>query len=223
MKIAIVGTGYVGLVTGTCLADLGNEVVCVDIDGEKIKSLNKGIIPIYEPGLDGLVAKNKKAGRLEFTSNLKKSIKECSVVFICVGTPPKENGEADLSYVENVARVIAEVMDSYKIIVEKSTVPVETGEKVAKTIKAYNIHKVDFDVVSNPEFLREGSAVNDFLHPDRIVIGCETEKAKAIMEKLYTPLKAPILFTDIKSAEIINHTSNSFLATKISFINTIAN
>jgi len=223
MKIAIVGTGYVGLVTGTCLADLGNEVVCVDIDGEKIKSLNKGIIPIYEPGLDGLVAKNKKAGRLEFTSNLKKSIKECSVVFICVGTPPKENGEADLSYVENVARAIAEAMDSYKVIVEKSTVPVETGEKVARTIRAYNVHKADFDVVSNPEFLREGNAVNDFMHPDRIVIGCENERSRNVMKELYSPLNAPIIFTDIKSAEIIKHASNSFLATKISFINAIAN
>ena len=202
MKIAVVGTGYVGLVTGTCLADLGNEVVCVDIDGEKIKSLNKGIIPIYEPGLDGLVAKNKKAGRLEFTSNLKKSIKECSVVFICVGTPPKENGEADLSYVENVARAIAEAMDSYKVIVEKSTVPVETGEKVARTIRAYNVHKADFDVVSNPEFLREGNAVNDFMHPDRIVIGCENERSRNVMKELYSPLNAPIIFTDIKSAEI---------------------
>ena len=223
MKIAVVGTGYVGLVTGTCLADLGNEVVCVDIDGEKIKSLNKGIIPIYEPGLDGLVAKNKKAGRLEFTSNLKKSIKECSVVFICVGTPPKENGEADLSYVENVARAIAEAMDSYKVIVEKSTVPVETGEKVARTIRAYNVHKADFDVVSNPEFLREGNAVNDFMHPDRIVIGCENERSRNVMKELYSPLNAPIIFTDIKSAEIIKHASNSFLATKISFINAIAN
>jgi len=211
------------LVTGTCLADLGNEVVCVDIDGEKIKSLNKGIIPIYEPGLDGLVAKNKKAGRLEFTSNLKKSIKECSVVFICVGTPPKENGEADLSYVENVARAIAEAMDSYKVIVEKSTVPVETGEKVARTIRAYNVHKADFDVVSNPEFLREGNAVNDFMHPDRIVIGCENERSRNVMKELYSPLNAPIIFTDIKSAEIIKHASNSFLATKISFINAIAN
>src|SRR3989338_3596830 len=197
MKIAIVGTGYVGLVTGTCLADLGNEVVCVDIDGEKIKSLNKGIIPIYEPGLDGLVAKNKKAGRLEFTSNLKKSIKECSVVFICVGTPPKDNGEADLSYVDNVARAIAEAMDSYKVIVEKSTVPVETGEEIARTIRKYNLHKVDFDVVSNTEFLREGSALNDFMHPDRIVIGTESEKAKKLMKDIYSPLNAPILFTDI--------------------------
>ncbi len=223
MKIAVVGTGYVGLVTGTCFAELGNDVICVDIDEDKINNLNNNIVPIYEPGLDELVVKNKKEARLRFTTDLKKAIKESEIIFICVGTPPKENGEADLSYVENVARTIAEVMDSYKVVVEKSTVPVETGEKVAKSIKAYNIHKVDFDVVSNPEFLREGSAVNDFMHPDRIIIGCETERAKQIMKKLYEPLKAPILFTDIKSAEIIKHASNSFLATKISFINAIAN
>ena len=223
MKIAVAGAGYVGLVTGTCFAELGNDVICVDIDEEKINELNNNIIPIYEPGLEELVVRNKKEGRLSFTTDLKKAVKESEIIFICVGTPPKENGEADLSYVENVARTIAEVMDSYKLIVEKSTVPVETGEKVAKMIKAYNMHKVDFDVVSNPEFLREGSAVNDFMQPDRIVIGCESEKAKRLMEKLYEPLKVPIIFTDIKSAEIIKHASNSFLATKISFINAIAN
>ena len=223
MKIAVAGAGYVGLVTASCLAEIGNYVVCVDIDESKINKLNNSIIPIYEPGLDDLVARNKKEGRLTFASDLRKAIKDSEVVFICVGTPPKENGEADLSYVENVARTIAEAMDSYKIIVEKSTVPVETGEKVAKSIKAYNMHKVDFDVVSNPEFLREGSAVNDFMHPDRIVVGCENERAKKIMEDLYKPLNAPIIFTDIKSAEIIKHASNSFLAAKISFINAIAN
>ena len=223
MKIAIVGSGYVGLVTGTCFAEIGNNVICVDIDEEKINELNNNIIPIYEPGLEELVVRNKKEGRLSFTTDLKRAVKESEIIFICVGTPPKENGEADLSYVDNVARTIAEIMDSYKLIVEKSTVPVETGERVAKIIKAYNIHKVGFDVVSNPEFLREGSAVNDFMHPDRIVIGYESERAKHIMEKLYDPLKAPIVFTDIKSAEIIKHASNSFLATKISFINAIAN
>ena len=221
MKIAVVGTGYVGLVTGACFAELGNEVICVDIDEDKIIKLNNNIIPIYEPGLEELVARNRE--RLKFTTELKKAIKESEIIFICVGTPPKQNGEADLSHVEDVARTIAEVMDSYKIIVEKSTVPVETGEKVAKSIRAYNLHNVDFDVVSNPEFLREGSAVNDFMQPDRIVIGTESEKAKKMMEKLYSPLKAPIIFTDIKSAEIIKHASNSFLATKISFINAIAN
>ncbi len=223
MKIAVAGAGYVGLVTAACFAELGNDVICVDIDEEKIKKLNNGIIPIYEPGLDDIVKRNKNEKKLSFTTDLKKAIKESEIIFICVGTPPKENGEADLSYVENVARTIADVMDSYKLVVEKSTVPVQTGGKVANTIRAYNKHKVDFDVVSNPEFLREGSAVEDFMNPDRIVVGCETEKAKKLMEKLYAPLKSPILFTDIKSAEIIKHASNSFLATKISFINAIAN
>ena len=223
MKVTVVGAGYVGLVTAACLAEIGNEVVCVDIDENKINKLNNGQIPIYEHGLDDLAFKNRKANRLRFTTDLKKSIKESEVIFICVGTPPKENGEADLSHVEDVARAIADVMDSYKLIVEKSTVPVETGEKVAKTIRAYNTHKVDFDVVSNPEFLREGSAVNDFMHPDMIVVGCGNEKSRKLMEELYRPLNAPIIFTDIKSAEIIKHASNSFLAAKISFINAIAN
>ena len=223
MKIAIAGAGYVGLVTAACFAELGNSVICVDIDEDKINKLNSNIIPIYEPGLGEMVAKNRKEGRLNFITDLKKAIKESEIIFICVGTPPKENGEADLIYVENVARTIADVMDSYKLIVEKSTVPVQTGERVAQFIKAYNTHKVDFDVVSNPEFLREGSAVGDFMNPDRIVIGAASDKAKKIMEKLYAPLKAPIIFTDIKSAEIIKHASNSFLATKISFINAVAN
>ncbi|MAG91756.1 UDP-glucose 6-dehydrogenase [Candidatus Woesearchaeota archaeon] len=223
MKIAVAGAGYVGLVTAACFAELGNDVICIDIDEEKIKKLNNNQIPIYEPGLEEIVIRNKKEDRLKFTTDLKSAIKNSEIIFICVGTPPKESGEADLSYVENVARTIAEVMDSYKVIVEKSTVPVHTGDKVAKSIKAYNKHKVDFDVVSNPEFLREGSAVTDFMQPDRVVIGCESEKAEQIMKKLYEPLKKPILFTDIKSAEIIKHASNSFLATKISFINAIAN
>src|SRR3989338_5481364 len=171
MKITVAGSGYVGLVTGACFAELGNDVTCVDIDKEKIRKLNDNIMPIYEPGLDQIVKRNRKEKRLAFTTDLKDAIKKSEIVFICVGTPPKENGEADLSYVENVARAIAEVMDSYKVIVEKSTVPVQTGEDVQKTIKAYNIHKSDFDVVSNPEFLREGSAVDDFMKPDRIVIG----------------------------------------------------
>lgn len=223
MKIAVVGSGYVGLVTGACFAELGNDVICVDIDEGKIAKLNKGIMPIYEPGLGKLVDKNVKLNRLKFTTDIKKTIKESKIVFICVGTPPKENGEADLSYVDNVAKTIAEVMDSYKVIVEKSTVPVETGEEIANTIRRHNSHKAEFDVVSNPEFLREGTAISDFMHPDRIVIGCETEKARKIMNDLYKPLKANMLFTDIKSAEIIKHASNSFLATKISFINAIAN
>ena len=223
MRIAIAGAGYVGLVTAACFAELGNDVICIDIDEDKIKKLNNNVIPIYEPGLKEIVIRNKKEERLKFTTDLKKSIEESEIIFICVGTPPKANGEADLSYVENVARAIAEAMDSYKLIIEKSTVPVQTGEKVARSIKAYNMHKVDFDIVSNPEFLREGNAVNDFMYPDRIVIGCESERAKQIMEKLYKPLKAPLIFTDIKSAEIIKHASNSFLATKISYINAIAN
>src|SRR3989338_332454 len=223
MKIAVAGAGYVGLVTAACLAELGNEVICVDIDEDKISSLNGGIIPIYEPGLEELAIRNKNRHRLAFSTDLRRAIKESDIVFICVGTPPKENGEADLSHVENVARTIAEVMDSYKVIVEKSTVPVETGDMVAKSIKAYNVHKADFDVVSNPEFLREGSAVSDFMHPDRIVIGSGSEKAVKIMQELYMPLNVPIIFTDIKSAEIIKHASSSFLAAKISFINAIAN
>ena len=222
MKIAVIGSGYVGLVTGACFAELGNDVICVDIDEDKISRLNNNIVPIYEPGLDEMIRRNRKEGRLGFTTDLRKAIKESDVIFICVGTPPKENGEADVSYVESVAGTIADVMDSYKVIVEKSTVPVETGEKVAKSIKEHNIHKADFDVVSNPEFLREGAAIDDFMHPDRIVIGCESEKSRQIMKKLYEPLKAPICFTDIKSAEIIKHASNSFLATKISFINAIS-
>lgn len=223
MRIAVIGSGYVGLVTASCFAELGNDVICVDIDEDKISKLNRGIIPIYEPGLEELALANKKAGRLRFATDIKSAIKESGIIFICVGTPPKDSGEADLSHVESVARIVAEVMDSYKIIVEKSTVPVETGSKVAKSIKAYNLHKADFDVVSNPEFLREGSAISDFMKPDRIVIGCESERAMQAMQKLYEPLNATILFTDIKSAEIIKHASNSFLAAKISFINAISN
>jgi UDPglucose 6-dehydrogenase len=223
MDIAIIGSGYVGLTTGTCLAELGNNVICLDIDKEKIEKLKRGEVPIYEPGLKELIERNTREKRLSFGTDLKEAIKKSEIVFICVGTPPKENGEADLSYVENVAREIAEHMESYKVIVEKSTVPVETGEKVAETIKRNNVHNVEFDVVSNPEFLKEGSAVYDTFHPDRIVIGANSERAVKIMKKLYEPIKAPLIITDIRSAEIIKHASNSFLATKISFINAIAN
>ncbi len=223
MRVTILGVGYVGLTTCAMLAELGHEVIGFDIDEKKIENLNKGIIPIYEPQLDELIHKNVAAKRLRFSTDMNDAIRKGEIIFICVGTPPRENGEADLSYVENVARSIAEHMDSYKIIVEKSTVPVETGEKVAETIKMYHQKGVGFDVVSNPEFLREGSAVYDTFHPDRIVIGTSSEKAAAVMKKLYEPLKAPILVTDIRSAEIIKHASNSFLATKISFINAIAN
>lgn len=223
LDIAVIGTGYVGLVAGTCFADMGNKVFCVDIDAKKIEILNSGKCPIFEPGLEPLIEKNVKAKRLFFTTDIKKAIKESKVIFIAVGTPPKPNGDADLSFVENVARTIAENSDENKIVVEKSTVPVETGEKILEVLRRYNPHNVEFDVVSNPEFLREGSAVKDFLFPDRIVIGTDSEKAREIMKKLYAPLKAKILFTDVKSAEIIKHASNSFLAAKISFINAVSN
>ncbi len=222
MKIAIIGSGYVGLTVGTCFAELGNNVTCVDNDKGKIEMLNKGKVPIYEPGLDKLIKKNVKRKKLSFSTALKDSVKKADVVFIAVGTPPKPNGEADLSYVENVANEIAKSIDHYTVIVEKSTVPVETGEKVAETLRISNVSEKLFDVVSNPEFLREGTAILDFMEPDRIVIGTNSKKAAKVMEKLYKPLKAPIIFTDIRSAEIIKHASNSFLATKISFINAVA-
>lgn len=222
MNISIVGSGYVGLVTGTCLAELGNRVLCVDSDVKKVKSLLKGIIPIYEPGLEELVSSNIKKSRLAFTSNIKEAVRSSEVIFIAVGTPPLDNGEADLTGIENVARNIALNLDGYRLIVEKSTVPVETGEWVKHTVATYVKHKIKFDVASNPEFLREGSAINDFMHPDRIVIGVESKKAKDILINLYKPLGAPFVVTDIKSAELIKHASNAFLATKISFINGIA-
>ncbi len=222
MKIAMIGTGYVGLVTGTCFSELGNSVICVDNDTEKIKKLNKGIIPIYEPGLEELVHKNCEAKRLSFTSDIEEAVKSSDIIFIAVGTPPKDSGEADLSSVEKVSSVIADVMTEYKLVVGKSTVPVNTGKWIKKTINTRNTKGIDFDVASNPEFLREGSAINDFLYPDRIVIGVESERAKNILCELYKPVDAPILVTDIESAEIIKHASNSFLATKISFINAIS-
>ncbi|MBU4310194.1 UDP-glucose/GDP-mannose dehydrogenase family protein [bacterium] len=223
MNIAVIGSGYVGLVTGACFADLGNRVICVDNDEEKIKLLEKGMMPIYEPGLEELVKRSVKEKRLSFTTSIEKGVREAKVIFIAVGTPPKKGGEADLSSVEAVSKEIAKNMKSYKVIVEKSTVPVETGEWVKHTIKINNRNKVPFDVVSNPEFLREGSAIHDFMNPDRIVLGVESKRAKKIMTELYKPLKAPIIITDIKSAEIIKHASNAFLATKISFINAVAN
>ncbi|PIU41054.1 MAG: UDP-glucose 6-dehydrogenase [Candidatus Omnitrophica bacterium CG07_land_8_20_14_0_80_42_15] len=223
MNICMIGTGYVGLVTGACFANLGNKVICVDIDKTKIDSLNSGICPIYEPGLEELVARSRKAKRLFFTTDLKDAVKKSQVVFIAVGTPPKEDGEADLTYIEDVSRQIAQSLTSYKLIIEKSTVPVETGNWIEHTIKMNNKRKVKFDVASNPEFLKEGSAIDDFMHPDRIVIGAESKRAKDILLKLYKPLKATTIVTDIKSAELIKHASNSFLATKISFINAISN
>ena len=239
MKIAIIGTGYVGLVTGTCFAEIGHTVICQDSDGSKIEILQKGEIPIYEPYLKDLVQKNRDAGRLFFTKNLEEAVKPSGVIFICVGTPPLENGEADLSAVEKVSKGIAQVSDSYKLVVEKSTVPVQTGMWVEKTLRIYRSKNIEFDVASNPEFLREGSAVEDFLHPDRIVVGVENEMALKILKDLYSPIinrsfncpihtecpytkPVPFVVTDIKSAELIKHASNSFLATKISFINAVA-
>lgn len=226
MNISIIGTGYVGLVTGACFADLGNTVICADNNKGKIASLKKMAMPIYEPGLAELVKRNVKEKRLFFTSDIKEAVKKSKIIFIAVGTPPLDNGEADLTGVENVAKVIAKNINGYKLIVEKSTVPVETGFWVAHTIKVNVPHpkkeKIKFDVASNPEFLREGQAINDFMHPDRIVIGVESQAAKELLCELYKPLKTHIVVTDIKSAEIIKHASNSFLAAKISFINAIA-
>jgi UDPglucose 6-dehydrogenase len=222
MKISIIGSGYVGLVSGACFAELGNQVICVDNDAKKIRNLKQGILPIYEPGLQELIVNNLKNKRLKFTSSIKEAVKASEIIFIAVGTPTLENGEADLTGIENVARAIAVNMDGYRLIVEKSTVPVETCAWIKKTITTYVKKNHKFDVVSNPEFLREGSAINDFTHPDRIVLGAETVKAKQIMTKLYRPLNRPILVTNIKSAELIKHASNAFLATKISFINAVA-
>ncbi len=222
MKIAVVGSGYVGLVSGACFASLGNQVICVDIDVKKIAMLKKGHLPIYEPGLEELVQESLKNKTLSFTTDLSAAVKKSEVIVIAVGTPPKPNGEADLSFVEDVARTIAKELNGYKLVVEKSTVPVQTGEWIEKTLRRYAKKGAQFDVASNPEFLREGSAVQDFMNPDRVVLGVESKKAKEILNDLYKPLKAPMVFTDIKSAEIIKHASNSFLATKISFINAIS-
>jgi UDPglucose 6-dehydrogenase len=222
VKISIIGTGYVGLVSGACFAELGNQLICADNDTAKINSLKKGIIPIYEPGLKDLVAKNVKKKKLSFTTSIKEAVRSADVIFIAVGTPSTQSGEADLTGIENVAHNIALNLHSYKLIVEKSTVPVETGLWVKRTISTYVRQKVKFDVASNPEFLREGSAIHDFMHPDRVVIGAESKLAADILTKLYQPLKCCMVVTDIKSAELIKHASNSFLATKISFINAIA-
>lgn len=222
MNISIIGSGYVGLVTGACFAELGNKVLCIDNDAGKVASLKKGEIPIFEPGLEELVAHNVRQKRLSFSSSIKEGVAHAEVIFIAVGTPSLENGEADLTYIENVARSIAENINSYRLIVEKSTVPVETGKWVKQTISTYIKRKVKFDIASNPEFLREGQAISDFMHPDRVVIGAESKKARDILISLYRPLNAPIVVTDIKSAELIKHASNSFLAAKISFINAIS-
>ncbi|HEY8967253.1 MAG TPA: UDP-glucose/GDP-mannose dehydrogenase family protein [Candidatus Methylacidiphilales bacterium] len=222
MKLAIIGSGYVGLTTGTCFAEVGHEVICVDNDERKVAALRSGKIPIYEPGLEDLIVKNVAAGRLKFTTSIKEGVDNALVVFIAVPTPPQPDGSVDLSFVEKVAREIAGVITDYRVVVDKSTVPVKTGEKVRQTISRYNAHGVDFDVVSNPEFLREGSAVADLMKPDRVVVGADTEKAAKIMRELYTPFGAPILVTDLNSAELIKHAANSFLALKISYINALS-
>ena len=222
MKLTLIGTGYVGLVTGACFAEVGHQVVCVDNDAAKVKLLQSGGIPIYEPGLEELVKKNVAAGRLTFTSSTAEGVQKSDVIFIAVPTPPHPDGSVDLSFIEKVARDIAAAMTTYKIVVDKSTVPVKTGEKVAETIKRYCQAKVDFDVVSNPEFLREGFAVGDLMKPDRIVIGVRSRRPVAAMKEIYAPFNAPVVVTDINSAELIKHASNSFLALKISYINAIA-
>lgn len=223
-KITVIGTGYVGLVTGTCLADFGLEVSCIDIDEKKIKKLRNGIIPIYEPGLDVLVRKNSEQGRLKFSTDIKSGVEDSEVIFIAVGTPPQEDGSADLQHVEAVAGDIGRYMNGYKVIVNKSTVPVGTGQRVKHIIQEMSEHP--FDVVSNPEFLREGAAVKDFMHPDRVVIGSESEKGTTIMKDVYRVLylnEVPFVITNIETAELIKYASNAFLAMKISFINEMAN
>jgi len=234
MKIAVVGTGYVGLVTGTCLAETGGQVTCVDIDEAKVEKMKNGIVPIYEPHLDVLFERNIKQGRLQFTTELEGAIKDAELIFLALPTPPGEDGSADLSYVLGVAKHLGQIITDYKVIIDKSTVPVGTGEKVEAAVTAEldkrfsqdDPNRPDFDVVSNPEFLREGFAVDDFMKPDRVVVGAETEKAKQLMEKLYKPFVRqgnPILFMDIRSAELTKYAANSFLATKITFMNEMAN
>ena len=246
MKICILGTGYVGLVTGTCLSDFGLEVICVDKDSEKIKGLNNGKVPIYEPNLESLIKKNVTAGRLTFITDLKKAVEQSKVIFIAVGTPPNNDGSTDLKQIEEVARQIAASMNEYKVIVNKSTVPVGTAHRIKGIINKNVIARsevslsprkrrrqsqptskpFDFDVVSNPEFLREGSAVYDFTHPDKIVIGTTSPKALKIMQEIYRPLyliDTPFVITNPETAELIKYACNAFLATKITFINEIAN
>ena len=222
MKLSIIGTGYVGLVTGACFAEVGHQVTCVDNDASKVKTLQSGGIPIYEPGLEELVKKNVAAGRLKFTVSTAEGVENADVIFIAVPTPQLPDGGVDLSFIEKVAREIAAAMTSYKIVVDKSTVPVKTGEKVSETIKRYCKAKVEFDVVSNPEFLREGFAVEDLMKPDRIVVGVRSQRPVPAMKELYAPFNAPVIVTDINSAELIKHASNSFLALKISYINAIS-
>src|SRR5450755_1709850 len=222
MDISIIGSGYVGLVTGACFADVGHNVICVDNDPRKVESLQAGKVPIYEPGLEEVIHRNVSANRLRFSGSIKEGVENSQIIFIAVPTPQQPDGSVDLSFIEKVAREIAGVLSDYRVIVDKSTVPVKTGEKVAESIKRYNKHGAKFDVVSNPEFLREGCAVADLMHPDRIVIGAQSEHAIDLMKKVYEPFMAPILVTDVNSAELIKHAANSFLALKISYINAVS-
>jgi UDPglucose 6-dehydrogenase len=226
MQIAVIGTGYVGLVTGACFAEFGVDVTCVDIDEEKINGLSAGEMPIYEPGLEQLVTKNTQAGRLRFTTDIKQAVEQALVIFLAVGTPPKSDGSPDMSFVESAVRSVAEHMNGYKVIVTKSTVPIGTGEHIRQLVSDNQKSKFNFGVVSNPEFLREGAAINDFMRPDRVVIGSRDEEAVAIMRDLYRPLyliEAPFVVTSIEAAELTKYAANAFLATKISFINEVAN
>lgn len=222
MKVCVVGSGYVGLVTAACFADAGHRVIGIDHDVEKITMLNSGKIPIYEPGLHALVARNRRRGWLIFSSDLKFGVQHSQVIFICVNTPPLDTGETDLSSVFNVSKSIARWMNGYKLIVSKSTVPVETGKWIERTVRRYYKGRSGFDVASNPEFLREGTAIGDFVRPDRIVLGVESKRAERLLRALYKGTKARILVTDVRSAELIKHASNSFLANKISFVNSLA-
>lgn len=229
MKIAIVGTGYVGLVTGTCFAEMGTEVFCVDVDKVKIENLKKGIVPIYEPGLDEMVARNSQAGRLHFMTDLKECLNEVEVLFCAVGTPPDEDGSADLKYVLEVARTVGRYMNKYILVVTKSTVPVGTAQKIKKAIKeeqALRDVSIEFDIASNPEFLKEGAAIKDFMSPDRVVVGVESDRAQKLMAKLYRPFllnNFRVIFMDVPSAEMTKYAANAMLATRISFMNDIAN
>ena len=222
MEISVIGAGHVGLITGACFADLGHQVIVVDNDARRIAGLKRGVMPFYEPGLEELVQRGVRERRLRLTTSLKDAVAKTTILFIAVGTPQKTSGEADLTHVEHVARSIAECLPGYRLVVEKSTVPVQTGQWITHTIRTYVKRKHPFDVASNPEFLREGTAIQDFMKPDRIVLGVESRRAKELLTALYKPLGAPLVFTDIKSAELIKHASNSFLSMKISFINAIA-
>lgn len=226
MHIAVIGAGYVGLVTGACFAEFGVDVTCVDLDKEKIARLSEGIIPIYEPGLEQLITKNTQSGRLHFTTDLKSAIEQALVIFLAVGTPPRDDGSADLAHVDAAALSIAAHMNEYKVVVTKSTVPVGTGERLRKLIREHQKGRNNFGIVSNPEFLREGAAIDDFMRPDRVVIGSRDEEAIAIMRDLYRPLyliETPFVITSLEAAELTKYAANAFLATKISFINEIAN